>query len=103
MYMVGWDKQEIEIQAQGYAMFGYGMWTHRAEEKRTALFARSFSICDQSNQRLIFCCIDFGCITHAMRSGAVEQLKKKNGFIFSGKSICTDGNAYPFRSRRLRT
>ncbi|OTG96136.1 neutral/alkaline non-lysosomal ceramidase N-terminal domain-containing protein [Acinetobacter sp. ANC 3832] len=82
MYMVGWDKQEIEIQAQGYAMFGYGMWTHRAEEKRTALFARSFSICDQSNQRLIFCCIDFGCITHAIRSGAVAQLTKKLGLSF---------------------
>ena len=44
MFMVGWDKQEIQIQPQGYAMFGYGSWTHRAYEKRTALYARSFSI-----------------------------------------------------------
>ena len=44
MFLVGWDKQEIPIQPKGYAMFGYGMWTHRATEKRTALFARAFSI-----------------------------------------------------------
>lgn len=44
MFMVGWDKQEINIQPQGYAMFGYGMWSHRAYQKRTALFARTFTI-----------------------------------------------------------
>jgi len=32
MYQVGWDKQEIKIKAQGYAMFGFGNWHHRAHE-----------------------------------------------------------------------
>ena len=78
MYMVGWDKQEIHIQPQGYAMFGYGMWTHRAYEKRTSLFARTFSVREiHSTQALIFCCLDFGCITHAMRQGVVDVLKQK--------------------------
>ncbi|WP_336953385.1 neutral/alkaline non-lysosomal ceramidase N-terminal domain-containing protein [Acinetobacter sp. AS167] len=78
MFMVGWDKQEINIQPQGYAMFGYGMWSHRAYEKRTALFARSFSIRSLAlEQPIIFCCLDFGCITYAIRSGVVERLKQK--------------------------
>ena len=55
MYQVGWDKQEIKIKAQGYAMFGFGNWHHRAHEARTALYARSFSILAEQKNRLIFC------------------------------------------------
>lgn len=78
MFRVGWAKQEIEIQPQGYAMFGYGMWSHRAYVKRTALFARSFSIRrSDSEQPLLFCCLDLGCITYAMREGVVKALTEK--------------------------
>lgn len=78
MYMVGWSKQEIPIQPKGYAMFGYGMWTHRAYEKRTALFARTFSIREMNaTQSILICCLDFGCITHSIRSGVVDVLKQK--------------------------
>ncbi len=77
MYHVGWDKQEIQIEPQGFAMFGYGMWSHRAYEKRTPLYARTFTIKDQHNELLIFTCLDFGCITYAMRSKSVELLKEK--------------------------
>ena len=78
MFMVGWDKQEIHIQAQGFAMFGFGSWTHRAYEKRTALFARTFTIRDSvQTQPTIMCCLDFGCITYAMRQGVVDVLKQK--------------------------
>lgn len=73
MYQVGWDKQQIKITPKGYAMFGYGQWSHRAYEQRTALFARSFSIVDQQH-RLIICCLDLGCITHAIRSQTVARL-----------------------------
>lgn len=74
MYQVGWNKQQIKITPKGYAMFGYGQWSHRAYEQRTALFARSFSIVDQQQHRLIICCLDLGCITHATRSQTVERL-----------------------------
>jgi neutral ceramidase len=74
MYQVGWDKQEIQITPKGYAMFGYGQWSHRAYEKRTALYARSFSIVDQQQHRLIICCLDLGCMTHAIRSQTVARL-----------------------------
>lgn len=74
MYPVGWDKQEIQITPKGYAMFGYGEWSHRAYEKRTALYARSFTIVDQQQHRLIICCLDLGCMTHAIRSQTVERL-----------------------------
>lgn len=73
MYQVGWDKQQIKITPKGYAMFGYGQWSHRAYEQRTALFARSFSIVDQQH-RLIICCLDLGCITYAIRSQTVARL-----------------------------
>ena len=78
MYMVGWNKQEIQIQPKGYAMFGYGMWSHRAYEKRSPLYARTFTIREaQKREPIIICCLDFGCITYAMRSGVVESLKQQ--------------------------
>ena len=78
MYLVGWDKQEICIEPQGFAMFGYGSWTHRADEKRTALFARTFSIREMNSPHpILVCCLDFGCITYAMRQGVIDVLKQK--------------------------
>ena len=88
MFLVGWDKQEIQIQPKGYSMFGYGMWSHRATEKRTALFARAFSIReDDSTQPILLCCLDFGCITHAMRSGVVSVLSEKLGHRFNEQKL----------------
>ena len=86
MYQVGWDKQQIKITPKGYAMFGYGQWSHRAYEQRTALFARSFSIVDQQH-RLIICCLDLGCITHAMRSQTVERLIETLGSAFDENQL----------------
>lgn len=74
MYQVGWDKQQIKITPKGYAMFGYGQWSHRAYEQRTALFVRSVSIVEQQHNRLLVCCLDVGCITHAIRSQTVARL-----------------------------
>ncbi|MCH4243940.1 neutral/alkaline non-lysosomal ceramidase N-terminal domain-containing protein [Acinetobacter gerneri] len=83
MYLVGWDKQEIQIQPKGYAMFGYGMWSHRAFEKRTALYARSFTILDEKQNLLLFCCLDLGCITAAMRQKTQQLLQEKLGEQFN--------------------
>lgn len=87
MYQVGWDKQQIKITPKGYAMFGYGQWSHRAYEQRTALFARSFTIVDQQQHRLIICCLDLGCITHAMRSQTVERLIETLGSAFDENQL----------------
>ena len=87
MYQVGWDKQEIKITPKGYAMFGYGQWSHRAYEKRTALYARSFSIIDQQQHRLIICCLDLGCITHAMRSQSMQRLQQILGSQFDENQL----------------
>ncbi|MFK4048575.1 neutral/alkaline non-lysosomal ceramidase N-terminal domain-containing protein [Acinetobacter venetianus] len=87
MYQVGWDKQEIKIAPKGYAMFGYGQWSHRAYEQRTALYVRSFSIVDQQQSRLILCCLDLGCITHAMRSKTVARLREMLGAEFDENQL----------------
>ena len=87
MYQVGWDKQQIKITPKGYAMFGYGQWSHRAYEQRTALYARSVSIVDQHGNRLLLCCLDLGCITHAMRSQTVAQLAERLGSTFDENQL----------------
>lgn len=82
MQWVGWNKQEIQIEPKGFAMFGYGMWNHRAYEKRMALYARTIVFGKNTLPNLIFCCLDLGCITHAIREQSVQQLKQKLGDAF---------------------
>lgn len=87
MYTAGWSKQEIAIRPRGYAMFGYGQWHHRAYGQQTPLYARALFIADAKDQALIFCCLDMGCITGAMRTGVCEQLRERMGSVFNESSF----------------
>lgn len=82
MYKAGWAKQQIDIQAKGYAMFGYGQWQHRAQGDQTALHARAICIESLAQTPVIICCVDFGCVTGAMRSEACRQLQEILGDSF---------------------
>ena len=87
MYRSGWGKQEIDIEPQGYAMFGYGQWHHRATDRRTALYARALYIADAHGNTVIFCCLDLGCITGAIRAGVSDALRAKMGAAFNDASL----------------
>jgi neutral ceramidase len=87
MYKVGWSKQEIAIKPRGYAMFGYGQWHHRAYGQQTSLYARALFIVDQKDQAIIFCCLDMGCVTSAMRMGVCSQLRERMGSAFNESSF----------------
>ena len=87
MYTAGWAKEEIRIEPKGYAMFGYGMWTHRAYKKRTPLFARTICIGVDTQAPMILCCLDFGCITYAIRSRVVENLRTQLGDQFKEEQL----------------
>ncbi|MEO6951650.1 MAG: neutral/alkaline non-lysosomal ceramidase N-terminal domain-containing protein [Polyangia bacterium] len=81
MVLAGWDRQEIAVDADGYAMFGYGMWHHRARGKQTPLHARAVCLRDEQGGTLHFCCLDLGYISHAVREGIVAGLKTRiDGF-----------------------
>ena len=82
-YKVGWNRQKIEVKANGLAMFGYGKWSHRAKHTRTDLFARSICI-EQEHTRswLIVCCVDLGCMTSAIRLSVEQQLQSHLGEHF---------------------
>ena len=59
MHQAGWGRAEIVVEPREHAMFGYGMWHHRARGTQTPLYARAFCISDGA-RRLIFCCADLG-------------------------------------------
>ncbi len=97
MHDVGWGRAEIAVEPSGYAMFGYGKWRHRARGKQTALFARAFCI-DDGAHRLIFCCADLGSISHAVRAGVCEVLRKHLGTGFDDAWLvvtCTHTHSGP--------
>jgi neutral ceramidase len=87
MYRAGWSRQEIDIVPQGYAMFGYGMPQHRARGRRTPLFARAIFIADEQDRALLFCCLDLGCVTQAMRAGVVAALRAQLGDGFDEATL----------------
>jgi neutral ceramidase len=98
MYQAGWDKQEIAVKPDGYAMFGYGMWHHRARTRRTALFARAVCLRDDRGHTLLFCCLDLGYVSHAVREGVCAALRERLGDSFDEAALvltCTHTHSGP--------
>lgn len=98
MYQAGWSKNEIAVEPRGYALHGYGQWHHRARARRTALFARALFVQDDAGRVLIFCCLDLGYVTHAMRAGACDALRARLGTAFDEASFvltCTHTHSGP--------
>ncbi|MEO8603285.1 MAG: neutral/alkaline non-lysosomal ceramidase N-terminal domain-containing protein [bacterium] len=97
MHQAGWGRVEIAVEPDGYAMFGYGMWQHRARGRQTALFARALCI-GEGAQRLIFCCADLGSISYAVRAGVCEELRQRLGADFDEAALvltCTHTHSGP--------
>lgn len=97
MYQAGWGRAEIVVEPSGYAMFGYGMWHHRALGRQTALFARAVCIAD-GTRRLIFCCADLGSISYAVRARVCEVLRERLGADFDDAWLvltCTHTHSGP--------
>lgn len=98
MYQAGWGRQEIGIEPRGYAMHGYGQWHNRATGQETPLFARALYVQDANGHSLIFCCLDLGYVTHAMREGAGVLLRERMGAAFSEAGFvltCTHTHSGP--------
>jgi len=98
MYQAGWGRQEIGISPRGYAMHGFGQPGHRAQGQETPLYARSLVLKDAEGQAAIFCCLDLGYVTQAMRAGAVERLQQRLGEQFNEAGFvltCTHTHSGP--------
>jgi neutral ceramidase len=98
VYQIGWGKQEIRVSANGYAMQGYGMWHHRVRGRQTPLLARAIFLGDEKKRSAIFCCLDLGYVTHAMREGVCAQLRERMGAAFNQDALvltCTHTHSGP--------
>ncbi|MDX1754567.1 MAG: neutral/alkaline non-lysosomal ceramidase N-terminal domain-containing protein [Marinobacter sp.] len=98
MYTAGWSKREMVLTPRGYAMHGYGQWHHRAFGSQSPLYSRVLYLEDRHGKALIFCCLDLGYITHAMRSGIVERLAQQLGDTFCEEALvltCTHTHSGP--------
>ena len=98
LYQVGWGKAQLDITPCGYAMHGFGQPGHRATGTRNPLLARGFVIQEGDSAPLIYCCLDMGYVTHAMRSGVVAWLQEKLGDEFDESRFvltCTHTHSGP--------
>ena len=98
MFKAGWAKSIIQLVPQGYAMYGYGQPSHRAWRSETALYTPTVVFEDQNGRRLIWCCLDTGYVTYAMRSACVETLNQKYSDQFDETTFvltCTHTHSGP--------
>lgn len=94
----GWSRREIAVEPDGYAMFGYGMWHHRARKRRTPLHARAVCLRDEAGATVYFCCLDLGYVSHAVREAVVEALRGSLGPSFDESQVvvtCTHTHSGP--------
>ncbi|MBX3027138.1 neutral/alkaline non-lysosomal ceramidase N-terminal domain-containing protein [bacterium] len=97
MQHAGWGRAEIRVEPRGYAMFGYGLWRHRARGRQTPLYARALCVGDGA-RRLVLCCADLGSISHAVRSGVRDALRQRLGADFDEDRLvvaCTHTHSGP--------
>lgn len=98
MYLAGWSRQQIAIRPEGHAMHGYGQPSHRALEVRSPLFARALYLAEETGPGLVFCCLDLGYVTHAMREGVCAALRARMGDAFAEERLvltCTHTHSGP--------
>ena len=89
MILAGWSREEIAFHADGYAMFGYGMWHHRARGQQTPLHARAVCLQDDAGRALYFCLLDLGYVSHAVREAVVAALRTKLGDFDEAQLVLT--------------
>lgn len=98
MYRAGWSRREIAVVPRGLAMHGFGMPQHRALGRQTPLYARAVFLRDARGRTLIFCCLDLGYVTHAMRGGVDAVLRREMGTDYDDAALvltCTHTHSGP--------
>jgi neutral ceramidase len=98
VYLAGWSKQQIDITPDGHAMHGYGQPGHRAYSVHSPLFARAVFLAEAQGAGLMFCCLDLGYVTHAMRDGICRELQARMGDAFREERLvltCTHTHSGP--------
>jgi neutral ceramidase len=94
----GWCRRAIGITPRGFGMQGYGKWTQRDSGQRTPLFARAVVFGQHGEAPVIFCCMDLGYITHAMREGLIAALRESLAMSFDQDRLvltCTHTHSGP--------
>ncbi len=97
-FQAGWNRQDIGITPRGFAMQGYGKWAQRDLGQNTPLYARAIVLGDGGSAPLLFCCLDLGYITHAMRDGVAAILGAAMGGAFDQDRLvltCTHTHSGP--------
>lgn len=98
MFRAGWSKAEIHLTPCGYAMHGFGAWQHRARGQQSPLLARAFHVAEGTTPPLLFCCLDLGYVTCAMRDGVCQRLSATWGAGFDPARLvltCTHTHSGP--------
>lgn len=98
MLQAGWGKEIIAIEPRGYAMHGFGKPHHQAHGIETPLWARALCLQDGTGRLMVFCCLDLGYVTWAMRSALTTRLRETIGDGFADECFvltCTHTHSGP--------
>jgi neutral ceramidase len=70
---------------------GYAQLNQRGHGIHTRLFARSFIVEDERQNRVVYVSVDAGMISHVIKRNVVRELQKKFGGIYRFDNVMISG------------
>ena len=76
---------------------GYAQLNQRGHGIHTRLFARTFIVEDDQNNRIVYTSVDAGMISHVLKRNVIRELQKKFGKIYRYENVMISGTRKIFK------
>lgn len=70
---------------------GYAQLNQRGHGIHTRLYARTFIVEDESQNRIVYTSVDAGMISHAVKRNVIKELQKKFGKLYKFDNVMISG------------
>ena len=70
---------------------GYAQLNQRGHGIHTRLYARTFIVEDEKQNRIVFVSVDAGMISHAVKRNVIRELQKKFGALYRFDNVMISG------------
>lgn len=70
---------------------GYAQLSQRGHGIHTRLYARTFIVEDERQNRIVFVSVDAGMISHALKRNVIRELQKKFGTTYRYDNVMISG------------
>ncbi|KAG5667320.1 hypothetical protein PVAND_015304 [Polypedilum vanderplanki] len=90
-YNIGLGRADITGPSVEIAFMGYAQLNQRGQGIHTRLYARTFIVEDERQNRIVFVSVDAGMITHVVKRNVIRELQKKFGATYRFDNVMISG------------